>query len=89
MNFDPVHERLRRVERKVEYQTWILYLQSGLLSVLLVLQFLRLSGYMLVLLAICLPLLIIFRRSLPGWIRRWGQFSDPGSNPNGVREPPL
>ncbi len=72
MNPDSDQNRLQRLERKVDNLTWLLSLQTMLLSALAVAYLLQLSGYLFLVMVVTIPVLIVFRRSLQACGRRLG-----------------
>jgi hypothetical protein len=72
MNRDMDQERLRRLERKVDNLAWMMRLQTALLALIAVVYLLQISRFLFMILLIVIPLLIIFRRTLPYWGRKLG-----------------
>jgi hypothetical protein len=72
MNRDPNQDRLRRLERKVDNLVWMVRLQTALLAGIAVVYLLKLSSTLFLFLLIAVPVLVIFRRSIPQWGRRLG-----------------
>jgi hypothetical protein len=72
MNREAEHERLRRLERKVDNLTWVLGAQTILLALFALAYLLQLSRYLLLLLLVGIPTLFVLRRAAPQWRRRVG-----------------
>lgn len=65
MNLDQDPSRLRQLEQKVDNLTWMVGIQTVLLSFLALVYVLKFSRYVIFFLLIAIPLLYVFRRSLP------------------------
>ncbi len=69
---DPVEIRLRTLERKIDNLSWIVGAQTVLLGVVTAAYLLKMAQSFVLLAVILVPLLVLFRRQLPGLARRLG-----------------
>ncbi len=67
------NERLQRLERKIDWLTRLVYVQIAILSVFGISYMFQVARLLVLFLIIVLPLLIVFRSSLPGWARKCGR----------------
>ena len=66
--------RLESLEKRVERLTSVLIVQSILLAIVLLWSALKYAPIVALLLIAALPVLVFYRRSLPGWARSLGRF---------------
>jgi hypothetical protein len=66
-------ERLRRLERKLDWLTRLIYVQIAILTVFGISYMFQVARLLVLFLIIAVPLLIVFRGSLPGWARKIGR----------------
>ncbi len=71
---EPDTSRLASLERRVERLTSVLIIQSILLAITLLWSAFTYAPIIALLLIVSLPLLVFYRRSLPGWARSLGRF---------------
>ena len=64
---------LQRLERKIDWLTRLVYVQIAILSVVGISYMFRVARLLVLFLIIAVPLLIVFRGSLPGWARKCGK----------------
>ena len=79
MNPDIEPARLRRLERKVNHLMWMMRLQTALLGLVVIAYLLQMSTRLFLILLVVVPLLVLFRRSLPHWARKLGSYFASGA----------
>ena len=62
-----------RLERKIDWLTRLVYVQLAILSVFGISYMFQVARLLVLFLIIALPLLIVFRSSLPGWASKCGR----------------
>ena len=67
------HERLLRLERKLDWLTRLIYVQIAILCVFGISYMYQIARLLVLFLIIVVPFLIVFRGSLPGWARKCGR----------------
>ncbi|MCA9077254.1 MAG: hypothetical protein KDA93_19665 [Planctomycetaceae bacterium] len=72
---DPDTSRLATLEKRVERLTSVLIIQSILLAITVLWSALSYAPIVALVLLLSLPILVFYRRSLPGWARSLGRFS--------------
>ena len=72
---DPDTTRLATLEKRVERLTSVLIIQSILLAIVLLWAALSYAPIIALLMLVSLPVLVFYRRSLPGWARAVGRFA--------------
>ncbi len=66
-------ERLRRLERKIDWLTRLTYVQIAMLTVFGISYMFQVARMVVLFLIVAVPLLIVFRSSLPRWARGIGR----------------
>ena len=62
-----------RLERKIDWLTRLVYVQLAILSVFGISYMFQVARLLVLFLIIALPVVIVFRSSLPGWARKCGR----------------
>ena len=65
--------QLRRLERKIDWLTRLVYVQIAMLAVFGVSYMFQVARTLVLFLMVAVPLLIVFRGSLPRWARKIGR----------------
>lgn len=63
-------DTLQRLEAKIDNLTGVVWAQAVVLMIMAVGYLMTVAKYLIITLFVVVPLLFIFRRSIPGWLHR-------------------